>query len=146
MNTIAPELSLGCTCFRLRSLTRAVTRRYDAHLARAGLKTTQYSLLLNLLQAPLTVAQLAAALSMERTTLTRNLKPLLESDYVTVAPGEDARQRCISLTAAGRAALKRGRQEWQRAQVEMGESLGLPALARLHRALEAAMARLGDPA
>jgi DNA-binding MarR family transcriptional regulator len=143
MDAIPPELSLGCTCFRLRSLTRAVTRRYDAHLARAGLRTTQYSLMLNLLKAPLTMAQLAAVLSMERTTLTRNLRPLLDAGWLAVTPGADARQRHVSLTTEGRRALKAARQQWQRAQTELGEVLGMPALSGLHQALEAATSRLG---
>ena len=35
----------GCTCFRLRSLTRRVTQLYDQVLAPSGLTVTQYSLL-----------------------------------------------------------------------------------------------------
>ena len=35
----------GCTNFKLRQLLRTVSRHYDAELARAGLKGTQFSLL-----------------------------------------------------------------------------------------------------
>ena len=43
-NAIRPR---GCTCFRLRKLTRRVTQHYDSHLARAQWMTrTGYRLLL----------------------------------------------------------------------------------------------------
>ena len=35
----------GCTNFKLRQLSRVVTRHYDAFVAATGLKNTQYSLL-----------------------------------------------------------------------------------------------------
>ena len=35
----------GCTNLKLRQLSRAVTRHYDAYVAPLGLKNTQYSLL-----------------------------------------------------------------------------------------------------
>ena len=35
----------GCTNFRLRQLMRRLDQHYDAELSKAGLRTTQYSLL-----------------------------------------------------------------------------------------------------
>ena len=73
------EKPLGCTCFKLRKLTRAMSRLYDQHMATVGLKTTQYSVLTNAAREALPVAELAERLGTERTTLTRNLKPLIEA-------------------------------------------------------------------
>ena len=42
----------GCTSFKLRQLMRRVTQHYDLELAKAGLKTTQYSLLSHVLKRP----------------------------------------------------------------------------------------------
>src|SRR5512141_1390313 len=89
--------NIGCTCFALRKVTRTVTRLYDQHLAAAGLKTTQFSLLRWIGHAPL-----AARTNMERTTLTRNLKPLIDAGWVVLKPGADARQRIVTITPAGR--------------------------------------------
>lgn len=46
----ADALPQGCTHFTLRQLQRRVSQRYDAALAQAGLKTTQYTLLSQLLR------------------------------------------------------------------------------------------------
>ncbi|MEE8273100.1 MAG: MarR family transcriptional regulator, partial [Alphaproteobacteria bacterium] len=66
-----------CTCFNLRKAARAVTQLYDAALGPSGLRATQFSLIaaLGVRGAP-TISQLAKAMVMDRTTLTRNLKPL----------------------------------------------------------------------
>jgi hypothetical protein len=41
--TDLPSSPLGCSCFRMRRLARAMSRLYDQHPAVAGLKTTQYA-------------------------------------------------------------------------------------------------------
>ena len=54
MATLPPPS--GCTNFKLRQLTRRVSQHYDHHLALAGLKTTQYSLLSHIAKlGPLTL-------------------------------------------------------------------------------------------
>src|SRR5262249_58169002 len=89
----------GCTCFRVRQAARRVTQLYDHFLAGAGLRITQYSLLANLRQAgPLTMTELARRMAMDRTTLTRNLRPLQRHGYVAVTVGEDRRRRLLALT------------------------------------------------
>ena len=70
----------GCTCFKLRRLTRRVTAVYDRALAAAGIRVTQYSVLGHVRRLKgASISELADALDMDRTTLTRNLKPLLDS-------------------------------------------------------------------
>ena len=66
----------GCTNFKLRQLVRRVSQLYDAEVAKAGLKTTQYSLLSHVLRlGPIRPGDLAQAMTMDASTLTRNLKP-----------------------------------------------------------------------
>jgi DNA-binding MarR family transcriptional regulator len=132
----------GCTCFRLRKLTRRMTQHYDAWLAPAGLRLTQYSLLANLRAGSLTMSALADRMEMDRTTLTRNLKPLADAGLVTVAPGEDARSRVVSVTARGRDAWSRARELWRRAQDEVNRALGDEQVAALHATLDESLARL----
>ncbi|MEO7494051.1 MAG: MarR family transcriptional regulator, partial [Massilia sp.] len=100
----APQ-TLSCTCFKLRKLTRAMSRIYDRHLAEVGLKITQYSVLANMARAALPVAELAERLGTERTTLTRNLKPLTDAGWARLVTGADARQKVVTITDAGRAKL-----------------------------------------
>lgn len=132
----------GCTCAALRRLTRTVTRLYDGHLARAGLKTTQYSLLRTVAAGPLPVAALAARLAVERTTLTRNLRPLLDAGWIALSPGEDQRQRIVEITAAGQAAIRAARDAWRAAQTELERELGVAEVERLNLQLDQALGRL----
>lgn len=130
------EKPLGCTCFKLRKLTRAMSRVYDQHMATVGLKTTQYSVLVNAAREPLPVAELAERLGIERTTLTRNLKPLIEAQWITLEPGDDSRQRIVTISAAGRAKVKQAYAAWRAAQTEFENLLGTGAVRALHAQLD----------
>lgn len=57
----------------------------------------------------LTVGQLAQALGISQPGVTRGLGQLVELGLVQSEPGEDQRQRTISLTAAGQSALARAK-------------------------------------
>ena len=140
---MAPGPVTGCTCFRLRKLTRRLTQHYDAHLAPAGLRLTQYSLLANLVRGgPATMSALADLLEMDRTTLTRNLKPLAQAGLVQVGARADARERLVSATDAGRAAWSAAREHWRRAQDEVNAVLGVEQVVALHRMLDGSLETL----
>ena len=67
-----------CTCFRIRSAARRVTAIYTRHLAPTGLKISQFSLLgFIAADGPVSIGRLSELLATDRTTLTRNLRPLL---------------------------------------------------------------------
>ena len=95
----------GCTNFKLRQLMRRVGQLYDVELAQAGLRTTQYSLLSHVVKlAPVRPVDLARAMKMDASTLTRNLRPLVDAGWVTLDAGPDARSRFVN---AGRCAERR---------------------------------------
>ena len=83
----------------------------------------------------LTVSELADVAVMERTTLTRNLRVLEKQDLVSSKPGQDRRQRVVSLTKHGRATLKIATPLWREAQKRMVDGLGAPRKQRLLRDL-----------
>ncbi len=136
------EKPLGCTCFKLRKLTRAMSRLYDQHLAAVGLKTTQYSLLVNAARAALPVAELAELLGLERTTLTRNVKPLVDAGWLELRSGADSRQRIVTITDAGREKVKLAYVAWGRAQTEFETLMGRDTVRALHEQLETTMIQL----
>ena len=106
----------GCACWRLRQASRAVTRHYERALRRRGLRATQ--------TGPLTVSELAAKLGVERTTLTRNLRPLKAKRFLhTLTTETDQRMRRVELTAAGRAAAAKALPAWQRAHASVAPIL-----------------------
>ncbi|MDJ0893999.1 MAG: MarR family transcriptional regulator [Alphaproteobacteria bacterium] len=142
----APQATLGCTCFRLRRATRRATQIYDRHLQECGLRITQYSLLMRLrARGPVTVSELADVMAMDRTTLTRNLKPLERAGLIAAARGRDRRSRTLSLSEEGDRLLSVARPVWQRAQDEVNARLGVDTVAELHRLLDDSSRRLADP-
>ena len=136
------EKQLGCTCFKLRKLTRAMSRLYDQHMATVGLKTTQYSLLSNAARGALPVAELAERLGMERTTLTRNLKPLVEAGWIELVAGADSRQRIVTITDAGREKQQQAYIAWRAAQSAFETLMGRDAVRALHQQLESTLTQL----
>lgn len=141
-----PDDVAFCSCANLRKAARAVTQSFDAALAPAGLKATQFTVLATverLGEAPMT--HLAEALVMDRTTLTRNLKPLERAGWLRLSEGEDRRVRRIALTRAGRALLNRARPLWQAAQGRVVEGLGEDRWSGLIDGLAATVALTRNP-
>ncbi len=133
----------GCTNRRLRQFTRQLGRFYDAQLADSGLKTTQYSLLATLARLePIQSGELARALSMDPSTLTRNLRLLRTCGWIAIAPGPDARTRLVGLTDDGRAKCEEARAHWKRAQRMLNRALGAERVARLHELIDACQSTL----
>ena len=133
----------GCTNLKLRQLSRAVTRHYDALVSATGLKNTQYSLLSHvMLLGPVRPSDLAAAMKLEASTLTRNLQPLLAHGWVEMGPGVDARSRLVSITGAGRAKRTEGQRAWKQAQLSLNEALGPERVAHLHDLIDECMGLL----
>jgi len=133
-----------CTCFSVRRLSRLVTQIYDQRLGALGLKVTQYSLLAHVRALPgVTMGELAARMGMDRSTLTRNLRPLSRAGWIATARGADARAVTVALTDAGRALLTRARPAWRAAQAELAERLGGARTQTLHALADEASAVLG---
>lgn len=131
----------GCTNFKLRQLTRRVTQHYDRHLALAGLKTTQYSLLSHIARlGPLTPGELARRMTLDASTLTRNLQPLVAVGWVAVGQGVNARSRRLALTESGREVRQLAQRHWKAAQLELNGLLGPTTVAALHGLLDQALA------
>lgn len=109
--------STPCLCNALRQATRAVSRLYDEELRGFGLRTTQYSLLRRLHAAgELRQRDLGGLTSLDETTLTRNLRPLIDAGWVAIRPGQDRREKLVRLTDAGAAKLREARSAWEHAQ------------------------------
>ena len=120
-----PQILATCTCANLRKATRVVTQIYDAALQSTGLRTTQFTLLATLSRlehAPL--SRLADALVMDRTTLTRNLKPLVDKGLIRSDQEKDQRVRMISLTTEGKKTFENAVPQWRKAQTQMIDGLG----------------------
>ena len=133
---------LPCTGGRLRKLTRRMTSFYEQHLRTVGLKLSQYSVLMSVSTEPQSLLKLAAHLEMDRTTLTRSLKSLIDSGWIAEVASDDARQRMLVLTVSGKRFRDEAQQVWRDAQLALEEQLGREFVADLNAQLERALAQL----
>jgi DNA-binding MarR family transcriptional regulator len=133
----------GCTNFKLRQLVRRVSQLYDQELAKAGLKTTQYSLLSHVVRlGPIRPGDLAAAMTMDASTLTRNLKPLVAAGWLELTAGDDGRSRSVHITPAGRDKRAEAQAHWKAAQQQLNQQLGTDTVASLHGLVDQSLERL----
>jgi DNA-binding MarR family transcriptional regulator len=134
----APKLG-PCACSQVRRLARKLSSLYDTLLSPEDLTITQYSLLVNIERAgQLSHTVLADKVGMERTTLTRNLRPLTRAKWVAAATGQDRRQHLLQLTAAGRRKLVRSLPLWEEAQRQFLSQIGSESLQELRALLTSA--------
>lgn len=122
----ALSLDIGpCNNLALRQAARHVSQIYDRHMAEAGLRGSQYSILSKLGRlGALPIGKLAEVMVLERTALGRALGPLERDKLVIVGPGADGRTRSVKLTAAGSARLKEAAVHWRKAQKEFEAKFG----------------------
>lgn len=135
-----------CNCLAFRQAARRVTQFYDQFLVAAGLRTTQFSILANLKhRGPVTINALAEALVMDRTTLGRNILPLVRAGLVATTRGEaDRRSKELRLTKAGAARFNVAVKAWRDAQHRFETVFGSKRLAALRGDLRrVAAAELG---
>lgn len=132
----------GCSNFKLRQLMRRVSQHYDAELGKAGLKTTQYSLLSQLARlGPIRPSELAHVLTIDASTLTRNLRPLVAAGWITVSAGSDARSHTLAITPAGRDKRHDGQRHWKAAQNALNALLGVEQVIALHSLIDRSLER-----
>ena len=106
-----------CACAAARRKSRELTRFYERAMRGSGLRGPQFTLLATLIQTgPIPTTRLADFLGLERTTLTRNLGPLLRDGHVAIEDGADRRVHKVTITAKGVAAAERAFPFWRRAQ------------------------------
>jgi DNA-binding MarR family transcriptional regulator len=143
MSTQARLSPIDCTCFRVRRAARRVTQIYARHLAPTGLKISQFSLLgFIAAEGPVSIGRLSDLVSTDRTTLTRNLRPLLGEGLIERTASGDKRRHELVATAAGRALFKRALPLWAEAEQEVRTAMGTKLTAELHGALARSMERL----
>jgi DNA-binding MarR family transcriptional regulator len=130
-----------CYCTQFRRSANALTHIYDDALRPIGLKITQLTLLrgLDRLRSA-TYNEIANELSLDKTTISRNIKLLIEAGWVQISSEEDARYKVASLSPAGSKMLKDAEPHWREAQTQVEKELKKylkgPAKAVLLEALE----------
>jgi DNA-binding MarR family transcriptional regulator len=150
MHNMRPEpldlcVMQNCLCFNLRSSSRALTQFFSSKLSAHRLLPTQTPILSVLANRPeASMAELSDWLSMDRTTLVRNLRPLERDRLVKLSGKGRGGKVMVEITPKGKSALARLMPDWRAAQRAAVKTLGeerwsaiLSDLKRAAQALEA---------
>lgn len=114
-----------CHCINLRRANNAVTKYYDRMLGPCGVTVNQYSLLINLKRMErANIAELAHHVDLDRTTLVRTIRPLLDRGLMEDLSAPGSRDRVLTVSAAGEGVLKSAVPLWERAQRDIETALG----------------------
>jgi len=132
VSELAQSVLDRCLCKRTRAAARAITRFYDDEMRATGLRPSQVEVLVTVAaKEELSIGALSDELGMDRTTLTRNLRPLEAGGLV--ATSTKGRTRLVRMTGAGIDALIGAAGHWERAQAEMERILGEAGVATVRR-------------
>ncbi len=114
-----------CLGMRARLLDRAITGVFNASLEEFGIKLSQMNVLIAVAKLePARPADVARALCLESSTLSRNAERLRASGYLAVVPGDDARSRHYELTEQGKTLIDAVYPRWREAQKRATKLLG----------------------
>jgi DNA-binding MarR family transcriptional regulator len=123
---LVDEMARECVMTRWRMTNRVLAAVYDEELRPFGLKSSQHSLLVAVTKAgPVRRIELGRLLSLDPSTLTRNLAVMLKHGWIEQVPDDgDQRGAPVQTTAIGRRLLERSAPAWHRAQARAKKMLG----------------------
>ena len=126
-----------CPAFNIRATSRVITQIFDDTLKPSGLQITQFAVLVgvHIMNTP-SISTLAKGLVMDRTTLTRGLKPLENEGFIKITTGDDKRTRFVKLTSKGKSAIDKTLPYWEKARGIVAKVFGENNLGGLIKDLE----------
>lgn len=125
-----------CICFNLRKAARAITQIYDDMFRDLELTATQAAILTTVrMIGPLRVSELAEAMATDRTTLTRNLRPLERDGYIKIEAGQDRRAKEVAITKSGENISLKAFKKWQKFQTNVTKVVSEEKMEKLCRDL-----------
>jgi len=135
---LCQRMARECIGTRVRLLNRIVTKAYDDALRPLGLRTAQQIILvaISLMKTP-TPTQIERRLSLEKSTVSRNVERMQRRGWVEFVSGEDGRSHHLKLTAKGDKLLRESTAAWEQVQKRMALLLGKEGVAALSRILSA---------
>lgn len=136
------EIVADCLAGRIRLLNRAITSLYDDALRPLGLTAGQLNMLVMISSmGPLSPAELARKLSMEKSTLSRGLARLRKNGWIAVSPGGPGPRQTVTIEPSGRELIAGAHPRWKKAQAQALEIFGSDSSQAIRRAFDAVRAR-----
>lgn len=125
-----------CHCLKMRRSAENVIGFYDRKLQPSGITVRQFSLLAAIGGSEgCSVRMLAELTDLDRSTLARSLKPLMNAGLIRDAKENGARDSRLFLTESGKKTCAAAAALWQQAQEEFEQKLGTERLEALERVL-----------
>jgi DNA-binding MarR family transcriptional regulator len=123
---VITEIGRTCMLMRVRLISRVLTAIFDEELRPFGIVSPQFALLVVISEIePATRAQIGRYHHQDRSTLSRNLKPILSQSWAAEVQDEGGgRGRPIVLTETGRDLICKGAAAWRVAQARAKALLG----------------------
>jgi DNA-binding MarR family transcriptional regulator len=119
------EAARVCACLNLRKASRSVTRLYDEALQPSGLKSTQFVVLVAIAaDGEPTLPRLARSLGLDRSSLTRNLRPLERLGLVEKRGLDSPGAATVRLSRRGAVVLQKTIPLWAAVQSEFESRIG----------------------
>jgi DNA-binding MarR family transcriptional regulator len=124
------ELEGACIIARARLISRVMTNIFDEELRPHGLVSSQLTLLGSIMRLGVaTRAEIGRANSLDRSTLTRNLKLMSDAGWIEeVADKVQGRQRPLRLSKAGEDLMFSSMPAWRAGQERALKLLGIAGM------------------
>lgn len=121
-----------CYCINVRRMSGAISHIYDFYLKPIGLSGNQYALIVDLGRlGSASTTDIANFVGLNRSTLVRTLRPLVEKGLIVDKSVAGKRNREFELTPSGVETVKRGQALWLAAQALIESELGMEKIEQL---------------
>lgn len=131
---LSEMIARECVAMRVRLLNRVVTKIYDDCLRPHGLRTAQLNILVAVsLMKSATPSEIERRLSLDKSTVSRNVERMRHRGWVELVPGEDGRSHHLHVTAQGAKLLSKTTVAWEQAQKKAVSLLGKEGVTALSR-------------
>ena len=142
---IAQIIADDCIGVRVRMLNRLVTRVYDDRLRPYGIRFSQMNILtLISLRGQIQPAEIGKILSLEKSTLSRNVRLMEENGWIISSPVPTGNGQLLELSAQGRTLYRKASKAWNQAQDHLSALLGDQATKAIRRAVDTIRAENSD--
>ncbi len=132
--TTSMRLRDECIGRRVRHLSRVLTRRYDAALSPLGMSMAQLEILgIVELGEPIRPVEIAHIVDADRSTISRNLRAMVDNGWLAERPPATGRGKLLTLTDRGKELLGEAEDLWDEVQQVVVSQLGNDAASILDR-------------
>ena len=126
-----------CSFLTFAQASRRLKAHFNRHLSTAGISSTQFNILSELLKQPgIGMLELSDRVALDRTSLVRAIQPLARRGYIVqIKDSRHDRRYALYLSAEGRAKCEEAATFWAKAENSLGFSASDSTLADFCMAL-----------